>query len=330
MSRAALMMLAAGANKATPAFPKFQITPASTGTADLMYDLSNASTPAGFWTHVSAGGDINVYAQDRTTRLACHVFLFDRTAHTGIVVFAATGATSFYIAYGTGIATPASNAAYGQFAAYESAMSACFHFVDGSDATSHGNNFTPQTGMTFVAGQIGKAIQCSGNTNSGPMSTVGFPVGNGARTMMTWFRSTLTGANREMFAWGTPASLQLDALARVASNNVSHSHYSADDDDIAVITINTLYHVIATKDAANAYNGYISGVNVHSRAGGPTLKTASGTTGYMGGLTATANLWVGTLCETRIYNREFNATEAAVHFANQNNQATFWTVGGEL
>ena len=306
-------------------YNKFLITPTSTGTADLVYDLSIANTPAGFWTHVSDAGDINVYLQDGTTRVACHVVGFNKTNKTGLVFFACGAGTAFYIVYGTGITTPAAGAQYGQNATYESAIVACWGGESLNDVTVFQNNNQSGTPPSIVAGKIGKALSYDGSTQYFEAADAASLRITGDISLMTWVNTTYY-VGRILCAKtqnnNIPAPYDFEAGRLVMGNGTVFAQHTATTTPTASIW----QHIIHGRAGTTAYH-YLQG----AANGSGALSTTVTDQGYplRMGIRQDNEKLAGQMCQTRLYSRMLSSTEAAVHFANQNNQTQFWTVGAQ-
>ena len=336
---------------ATPASTshKFLITPASTGTADLCLDLSTPAVPSTFWDHVSDGGDINVYdGTNGTTRLACHVVGFNKTNKTGLVFFAYSTSTSFYVVYGTGIATPAAGAQYGQYAAYETALIGCWHGADLTDATSNQNNGASTNPPSIVAAKLGKGFSFDSSNNQY------LDVGNGSSlrytandmTIMAWIN--MTGTSGKAGGWiiinkckastypamPNPAPFVFYVQAGAKGVVLYRGNGSSSDYHGSNITPSTgaYHHVCCIQTGTTTEQNYMDGSAYGSAGNINTSIADQGTDCFIGSSVSDGSSYCayGIINELRVYTRAFSATEYAKQFANQNNQATFWTIGSEL
>ena len=326
---------------------KFLITPVSTGTADLVYDLSISKTPSTFWDHVSAGGDINVYLQDGTTRVACHVVGFSKTNKTGLVFLACGAGTSFYLVYGSGITTPAAIAQYGQYAVYESAMIGCWHGNDLNDSTGNQNNGTSTNSPSIVAAKLGSGFSFDSSNNQY------LDVGNGSSlrytgnnmTIMAWINMTGTsGKNGGWIVIAKDAANTYPAMPNpnpyvfyVQTNakgvvlyrgNGSSNDYHGSN---ATPSTGAYHHVCAVQNGTSSEQNYMDG-SVYGGAGSINTPIADGNAhAYIGSSVSDGSSYCayGVINELRIYSRVFTATEYAYQYANQNNPSTFWTVGAQ-
>jgi len=299
----------------------FVITPASTGTADLYYDLSLA--PAGFWSHVrSNGGDIRVTAQDGTTQLAREVSGFDYAGHKGSLFIGMGAATSCYIYYGNPSATePAANSTYGKYAVWESAAKLVSHGADLNDATSNQNNGSSPYPPSIVDGKIGKALSFDGASTylTCPINgNIGVPI-----TVSVWVYLNATSSS-ELEVLGFSG----DQIGITYGVNSKFLLWSLNTYIQPASKPNTLTWYLLTATIVNGTKTlYVNGANPVSTSAG----NEQGMTALILGrqYPAATRFFNGLEDEARIYSRALSPTEIATMYANQNNPATFWTTGAE-
>ena len=176
-------MLIAGTTRRWPYY--VFVTPASTVTSDLYFDLSLLTV---FWTKVrSDGGDVRVFAQDGVTPVAREVSGFDYANKRGSLFVATSGATAFYITCGSGVREPAANSAYGKYNVWESAAKLVAHLEDTSDATGYQSALANNGATGGQAGILQKAYSFGGasNLDTGDASPLDF-TGATPMTVILW------------------------------------------------------------------------------------------------------------------------------------------------
>lgn len=302
---------------------RFPITPtASLVVADLYFPL--ASAPAAFWAAVrSDGGDIRVYRQDGVTPCAREIVGFDPVAKTGSVWFAANGGTAFYICAGSGAPEPAADATIGKYNVWDANMKGIYHCSDAAspltDSTSGANSASQEGSLTYgVTGKMGLGVQGAG---SGDAKTDAQILTGDAYSMACWvYTSAASGIVHYCIARGTGS--KYDTLGMYQNRWLIYN--GTDLLQGSTVAKNQWNRLLFVRNGTSV-KLYLNGaIDIDGTAG---IKYDTGYAMLMAPPFSMAFGWQGRGDEYRFYNRALSADEAAQYYANQNNPATFWTVG---
>lgn len=308
---------------------RFRLTPASTlVVGDVYCPLSTTFFPgnqylADFWSVVrSDGGDVRVYMADGVTPLACEVAGFDYATGVGALYFPVSGCASFVVEAGSGLATPAADSTYGKYNVWGSSAKIIAHMADMSNAASASYQGSSPTPPTFVAGKIGYCGSfAAASTNYINFGTL---TGVSARTIDLWFKvDSYTGY---------PMMLTCAGFEIAASQGGNRKPYF----------FKTGYAVTSWPDVISSLNWCKFTATIDSVAGlvlyrdgqptasNPDIKSISLSSGdLLCGKRADGNYYSGKIDEVRIWDTALSADGVAQKYANQNDPATFWTLGAE-
>ena len=323
-------MLIAGTTRRWPYY--VFVTPASTVTSDLYFDLSLLTV---FWTKVrSDGGDVRVFAQDGVTPVAREVSGFDYANKRGSLFVATSGATAFYITCGSGVAEPAVGSAYGKYNVWESAAKLVAHLEDITDSTINQNSMTDQGAVGGQTGKVQKAYTFSGTSQ---YIDTGSNVGNfglsNSFAVFAWINFTTDGSDRVIFGntWATRGW----EIRKTSTNKI---RFIAVDTGVIYSGMDSSALSSGWHRVVGVWNGSSAKVYVD---GSPASITPL-TDGVMTNITTTAHTMIGldtvadghyfngTIDEVVVLARLPSDAEIATDYANQNNPTSFWTTGPEV
>ena len=309
-----------------------KITPPASLTlpSDLFFPLALA--PPEFWPYVrSDGGCIRVTRADGITPLAREVSGFDRSGHGGSL-FLRTAAgldESYYLNWGNPARVePPANSTCGKYTTWESAARFVAHGEDYSDSTVVQSAMTQNT-SSIAPAKIGQGFDCApGGTEAKVTTTYAEQLGD--FTFLAWFFSAAPTApyyERILSKNYYPYGIALCRFAAVA--NSWGCYFLGLNAHMVTLADNAWHLLVVTRSGTQlVVNGDGGTVTNTATVPSTALSASPLCVGWDANPTPTqTNALNGLVDEARVYNRALSAAEIAIHYANQNSPATFWTVG---
>lgn len=300
--------------------------------------------PAGFHSNVRAdGGDIRITRADGVTEVPREIVFYDAALDKGEVHFKGDilDATNvdFYVYYGNPSATDyATNATFGAQNVWDSNYRVVYHMQQDPsgtspqvlDSTSNQNHLVMSGSMpssALIDVKVGKGINFDGvNDVLTSQSNIGIS-GSQARTLSMWVRPT--SSNKNIIGWGNnTTNAHWDVLFH---SNKMWCHWNGSGNDNlaqgANATLNTLCFTHHTySGAAGNMISYVNGVSGGTKTG-VTMNTTNGVLRVGAGTYTVTDRIAGWIDEVRISNIVRNPTWMSTEYKNQNNPATFFSIG---
>ena len=313
-----------------------------TGTLSSLATVSNGG-------HVkNASGYDVIFTSDAagTHKLNWEVERFNGTGNFAywiqIPTLSHTQNTVIYLFYGNAnVTTDQSN----QKGTWDSTFSLVYHFsaagggLSTADSTGNGNTGVPMDAMA-VAGKILGAVQSAGTTNSAIISTYpgNTPGGNSPKTLESWFQAP-AGLNQEqeIAGLGGHGSTGGDFGLEVAGNYAG-LEVGLDGTPVSFTPDGNWHHLAATFPAGGTTvantSVYLDGTLRTPLAGIYPRKATINTDTYLFTIGQEPGYsfqfeFAGLVDELRMSNVARSADWIATEYNNQNNPATFVTVGAE-
>lgn len=309
-------------------------------------DLSEM--PSEFWTHVkNGGGDIRVTKADGITEVAREVVTCDTGTDTGEIHFDCTGIQTgsdivWYIYYGNAAASDyAVDATYGARNAYGSDYQGIWHNkVDLIDIL--GNNDFTNSGSADVVGKLGRGRDFELSESDYLHKDVSVSGLGGAitATLSVWVKRESIGAAM-MICVGGNGEFYKYFMLRIQADNTIRADFGNDANNdfkvkwtTDVFTDTTGFHLIHATYNAGTIKLYLDAAEKAGTLAGTWAGAVVSPTTYLrqGNTRAgasNAGYFDGIIDEVRISNAEKSANWITTEYNNQNDPATFWSIGAE-
>jgi hypothetical protein len=197
-----------------------------------------------------------------------------------------------------------------------------------SDSSGNGRNGTLVNSPTFVAGQVGQAVNLAGGAGGSASQHISLPTGivNGLTnfTVATWVRLDTSGAWRRIFDFGTGTTANMFLVPQSGTGTfrfaITTGGAGAEQQINASPALPTAVwtHVAVTK-SGNTATLFVNGVQVAQNTGVTLSPSSLGNTNqnWIGRSQYAGDAFLdGQVDEFRIYNRALSAAEIQALFQN--------------
>ena len=315
----------------------------SSALTDFTFIVDLSTMSAAWWAEVdtSDGTKGRASKSDGTTELACDWIDFDSTAETGFLrvkwsgSLASTGTQviRIYPPVAANVSVAAADT-YGSNNAYDAGWEGYYPVYGDSsttlsDRTSHGEDGTLTTGVSFSGDKLVFA-----SSNSGVKLMSSKPLdGGSAFTIIVTANATNVDADRGLFytdrhASGEPLLLWLDnagtdhVAAWITAGSSTGGLYAG-----AVVAAETEYDIALTWSQANDVSRmYIDGIQDTTGSFPNTSTTAALNASDSANYTIGSSLkkFLGTMCNIQVHSVERSAAWVAEEYSQTSDNATFW------